>query len=64
MDQEMLLTVVWDSSPFLGEVHVQLGQNGSSEKCTYWSESMNMLIGMAPKMCHHTVTGTGGGRPD
>ena len=48
----------------LSWVQVQLGQNGSSEKCTYWSESMNMLIGMAPKMCHHTVTGTAGGRPD
>ena len=30
----------------------------------YWSDSMNMLIGMAPKMCHHTVTGAAGGRPD
>ena len=26
----------------------------------YWSESMNMLIVMAPKMWPHTVTGTGG----
>ena len=30
----MLLALVWGSSPFLGEVNIQLGQNGSSEKCT------------------------------